>query len=44
MIASSVKEDNKLKVGRFGMGFKSVFHMTGNSKSALLTNLWSHVI
>ena len=29
MIASSVKEKDKMKVGRFGLGFKSVFHMTG---------------
>jgi len=25
----SNKEDNPMKVGRFGLGFKSVFHMTG---------------
>lgn len=30
MIYSSVKEEDKLKVGRFGLGFKSVFHITGN--------------
>ena len=29
MIYSSVKEENPLKVGRFGLGFKSVFHLTG---------------
>jgi len=29
MIYSSVKEEDKLKVGRFGLGFKSVFHITG---------------
>jgi sacsin len=29
MIYSSVKEDDPLKVGRFGLGFKSVFHITG---------------
>ncbi|XP_053402672.1 sacsin-like [Mercenaria mercenaria] len=28
MIYSSVKEEDPLKVGRFGLGFKSVFHMT----------------
>jgi sacsin len=28
-IYSSVKKDNPLKIGRFGLGFKSVFHMTG---------------
>ena len=29
MIYSSVKEDDPMKVGRFGLGFKSVFHITG---------------
>ena len=29
MLQNSVKEDDPLKVGRFGLGFKSVFHMTG---------------
>ena len=29
MIYSSVKEEDPLKVGRFGLGFKSVFHITG---------------
>lgn len=28
MISSSVKEEDRLKVGRFGLGFKSVFHIT----------------
>ncbi|KAK3107642.1 hypothetical protein FSP39_019049 [Pinctada imbricata] len=27
-IYSSVKEEDSLKIGRFGLGFKSVFHMT----------------
>lgn len=26
---TSVKEKDPLKVGRFGLGFKSVFHLTG---------------
>ena len=26
----SVKEKDPLKVGRFGLGFKSVFHLTGS--------------
>ncbi|KAK3584527.1 hypothetical protein CHS0354_039261 [Potamilus streckersoni] len=30
MIYSSVKEKDPLKVGRFGLGFKSVFHITDN--------------
>jgi sacsin len=29
MIYSSIKEEDPLKVGRFGLGFKSVFHITG---------------
>ena len=32
MIYSSVKEEDPLKVGRFGLGFKSVFHITGEIK------------
>ncbi len=31
MIQNSVKREDALKVGRFGLGFKSVFHMTGES-------------
>ena len=30
MLHTSVKEKDPLKVGRFGLGFKSVFHMTGS--------------
>ena len=29
----SGKSKNALKVGRFGLGFKSVFHLTGTSQS-----------
>lgn len=29
MLRDSIKEKDPLKVGRFGMGFKSVFHLTG---------------
>lgn len=28
-IYTSVKEKDALKVGRFGLGFKSIFHITG---------------
>ena len=31
MLQDSIKKDDPLKVGRFGLGFKSVFHMTGKS-------------
>ena len=30
MIDNSIKADDPLKIGRFGLGFKSVFHMTGS--------------
>ena len=30
MLNDSIKENDPMKVGRFGLGFKSVFHMTGN--------------
>ena len=33
MLHTSIKEQDPLKVGRFGLGFKSVFHLTG---------LWRH--
>lgn len=29
MLNDSVKEKDPLKIGRFGLGFKSVFHITG---------------
>ena len=28
-IFQSIKEDDPLKVGKFGLGFKSCFHITG---------------
>ena len=36
MLNDSVKEKDPMKVGRFGLGFKSVFHMTGMSYLLLL--------
>jgi hypothetical protein len=30
-IYTSVKEKDALKVGRFGLGFKSIFHITGKT-------------
>ena len=30
MLSDSMKVKDPMKVGRFGLGFKSVFHMTGN--------------
>jgi sacsin len=32
----SVKVKDPLKVGRFGLGFKSVFHMTGQRNNSTL--------
>lgn len=29
LVSSSVKVQDPMKVGRFGLGFKSVFHLTG---------------
>ena len=29
MICDSIKVKDPMKVGRFGLGFKSIFHMTG---------------
>lgn len=29
MLCDSVKVKDPMKVGRFGLGFKSVFHLTG---------------
>ena len=31
MLHESIKEDDPMKVGKFGLGFKSVFHMTGQT-------------
>jgi len=36
MLLQSVKQDDPHKVGYFGMGFKSVFHITGTSVTAQL--------
>ena len=29
MLLNSVKKDDPMKVGRFGMGFKSTYHVSG---------------
>ena len=31
MISDSIKAKDPMKVGRFGLGFKSVFHLTGKN-------------
>ena len=33
MLCDSIKVKDPMKVGRFGLGFKSVFHVTGKSFS-----------
>ena len=47
MLSDSMKVKDPMKVGRFGLGFKSVFHMTGNP-SAIRTVLsfvnWAFVL
>ena len=30
LVSESLKERDPIKVGRFGLGFKSIYHMTGN--------------
>lgn len=37
MLQDSVKEKEPMKVGRFGLGFKSVLHMTGGSRTLFCT-------
>ena len=37
MLCDSIKVKDPMKVGRFGLGFKSVFHMTGESLELLLS-------
>ncbi len=37
MLSQSVKQADPMKVGYFGMGFKSVFHITGRMFERLLT-------
>ena len=32
LVCDSIKVEDPMKVGRFGLGFKSVFHMRGNAK------------
>ena len=34
----SIKKDDPLKVGRFGLGFKSVFHLAGRCRLTLFIN------
>lgn len=35
MLCNSIKVKDPMKVGRFGVGFKSVFHVTGKMPSDL---------
>jgi hypothetical protein len=36
MLQDSIKEADSTKIGRFGLGFKSVFHLTGIRSAATL--------
>ena len=36
MLCDSVKSKDPMKVGRFGLGFKSVFHVTGKDATVIL--------
>ena len=36
LVCDSIKVEDPMKVGRFGLGFKSVFHMTGTSSKILI--------
>ena len=38
MLGESIKEKAVLKVGKFGLGFKSVFHLTGRCEKILHEN------
>lgn len=31
LLQASIKQNDPMKIGRFGLGFKSVFHMTGKA-------------
>jgi len=35
MLCNSLKTKDPMKVGRFGLGFKSVFHVTGKHATVL---------
>ena len=37
MLSQSIKHSDPLKVGHFGIGFKSVFHLTGNNSIIIIT-------
>ena len=41
MLCDSVKIKDPMKVGRFGLGFKSVFHLTGKGATVLFAPLRS---
>lgn len=38
LLQESIKENDPMKVGRFGLGFKSVFHMTGYKVQLLIVD------
>ena len=44
MLSQSVKHSDSFKVGRFGIGFKSVFHLTGEFRKAAETSSRLYII
>ena len=43
MLCQSIKANDPTKVGYFGMGFKSVFHLTGKSICVMINERYAHV-
>ena len=45
LVCDSIKVEDPMKVGRFGLGFKSVFHMTGRpSKLKMISTIYRYTI
>ena len=42
MLGESLKTKDPMKVGKFGLGFKSVFHLTGKFNMILLQKIKSN--
>ena len=38
LVSDSIKVEDPMKVGRFGLGFKSVFHLTGMTFTLFIFN------
>ena len=46
LVCDSIKVEDPMKVGRFGPGFKSVFHMTGTciSNTVLINLVFIYIV